>query len=512
MSQNKKASWFDSPEYQDFYNEEGDAKSKVPVEEKDFASMLGASLAKSDKKLQTGDKIKSEVLSIGKDDIFVSTGTRHDGLVSKRDLIGTDGVFACKVGDPLELYVTFVRGTEIRLSPNKTSKNFADDLEDAFDMMLAVEGRVSEICKGGVRVSIMGKTAFCPISQLDSKRIDTADEYIGKKLEFRITQFSEGGRNIVVSRRKLLDEERELNSASFATEHKIGELMQATITRIEKFGAFAEIAPGIEGLIHVSEMGWSRIANPAEVVSMGQKFPVKLIKIDEENGKLKISLSIKQAQAAPWDNVPEKIQVGKMVSGKITKCLKFGAFIELAPGIEALIPMSEMSYVKRVMKSDELFKEGETVTVMIKEIHPETRKVLASFKDAGDDPWDLIATKFPVGATFKGKLERREGYGLFVQVEEGITALLPRSKAMEDPEFPYEKYKVGDTFAVQVLEIKPEERRMTLCVPKDPEADAWRTYSPQGSTGGFNTMGGSLGDALKLAMEKKGAPEKKSKK
>lgn len=478
---------------------EDDDSSEQPKKSSEFAAMLEESFKTSQKKLKAGDRIKAEVLSLGKDDVFVSTGTMHDGTVPRRELLDAQGQLTCKVGDTLQLYVTYVRGSEIHLSPNKTAKNIADDLEDAFDKMLPVEGRVTEVCKGGVRVNIHGKTAFCPISQLDSKRIDTADEYVGKRFEFLITQFSEGGRNIVVSRRKLLDEQKELSAAAFQEERKIGDVVQGAVTRIEKFGAFVEIAPGVEGLVHISEISWSRLADAHEAVAVGQMVSAKVLKMEQVDGRLKISLSIKQAGAEPWDSLPAHVQEGAVVDGKVTRCMKFGAFVQLAPGVEGLIPLSEMSYTKRVVRSDELVKEGDTVSVMIKEIKPEERRISLSLKDAGSDPWAMVPQKFPVGRVLKGKVVRREAYGIFVQLEEGITGLLPKSKALEDPQFPFEKLRINDDVTVQVGELRPEERRISLQPPGDADAGEWKNFTAQTSSASF----GTLGDQFKNFFDKK---------
>ncbi len=457
-----------------------------------------------------GEKIKAEVLVVGKEEIFVSTGTASDGIVTRRDLASAEGALDLKVGDVLDLYVTQVRGTQVYLSPKPTSKNLADDLEDAYKMRLPVEGRVAEVVKGGFRVSVHGKLAFCPISQMDVKRIETPEEYIGQRFEFRITQINEDGRNVIVSRRKHLDEQRGASQGTFLEEHPEGSIVNARITRIEKFGAFAEVAPGVEGLIHISELSWSRVENPHDVLQMGQDVHVKVLKTETVEGRLKISLSMKQSQAEPWEHMPSSLKEGQIVEGKVTRCMKFGAFVELSPGIEGLIPLSEMSYTKRVMRSDELVKEGDRIAVKINEINAGAKRISLSLKDAGSDPWALALQKYPVGAIVTGRVERREPYGIFVQLEEGMTALLPKSKASENSEFPYEKLKPGETVTVQIGEVRREERRISLTVPQDPNRDDWKSFVSPASTS-LGSFGGALGDQLKKALEKKSEnkPEKK---
>jgi small subunit ribosomal protein S1 len=483
---------------------EDDQNENDSQQSSEFAQLLDASFKKKQKKIKPGDKIQGEILVLGKEEVFVSTGpagTSSDGVVSRRDLLDGDGKLNYKVGDRLDLYITQVRGTEIRLSPKASAKSLAEDLEDAYDMMLPIEGKVSEVCKGGVRVMIGGKSAFCPISQLDLVRVETGEEYIGRKLEFLITQFSEGGRNIVVSRRKLLQDQRQLSEAAFGEETQVDQIVTGKVKRLETFGAFVEIAPGVEGLLHISELSWSRVAHPGEVVQVGQEITVKILKKDSAEGRLKVSLSLKQAGEHPWKALSGEIKEGQVVQGKVTRCMKFGAFVELTPGVEGLVPLSEMSYTKRVMRSDEFIQEGETITVMIKEIHPETKKILLSLKDAGSDPWILAGQKYPVGAIVPGKVERRENYGLFIQLEEGVTGLLPKSKAVEHPEFAFDKLKPGDTVTVQIGELKLGERRISLDVPQDPNRDDWKGYVAQPRSGGGSF--GTLGDKLQSALNKK---------
>ncbi len=474
----------------------------------DFARMFEDSMKGVSRKLSPGDKIRGEILTIGKEDVFISTGTMDDGVVMRKDLLDKDGNFGHKIGDFLDLYVTQVKGSQIFLSPKPTAKNLADDLEDAFDMMLPVEGKVTEVVNGGFRVSIMGQTAFCPISQMDSRRIEDANVYIGKKFEFLVTQFEK--RNIVVSRRKLLDEQKELSVDAFLQEHRPGDTLSGVVTRLENFGAFIEVAPGLEGLAHISEVSWSRLAHPKEALQIGQDVQVKILKIEEVNGRLNISLSIKQATATPWENLPANIKVGSVVEGKVTRCMKFGAFVELAPGIEGLVPLSEMSYTKRVVRSDEVIKEGERVNVLIKEVRIDERRLLLSVKDAGGDPWALVQDKFPEGAVVKGRIERREPYGLFVKLDEGVTGLLPKSKALENADFPFDKLKVGEDVTVQVAELKINDRRISLGVPQDPDAELWKGFA--GGGGAPAKSLGTLGEQFRSLFDAGGNQKQNQKK
>lgn len=405
----------DEAEFQAELEQEKGKKAKAD----EFARMLDVSFKKSDRKLSVGDRIKGEILVIGKEEAFVSTGTMHDGMLSRRDLLDEEGNLKHQVGETIDVFVTAVKGSEIRLSTKPTSRNLAEDLEDAFDMMLPVEGRVAEICKGGFRISVHGKLAFCPISQIDTRRVDVPEDYVGKRFEFRITQLTEGGRNIVVSRRKVLEEQADLTQGSFLAEHKAGDVVPGKVLKLEKFGAFIELAPGVDGLAHISELAWSRVNDPKDVVSPGQEINVKILKIENQEGRTRISLSIKQAGEQPWQNLPEAIQPGRVIEGKVMRLAKFGAFIELAPGIEGLLPIGEMSAVKHVQRPQDFVKEG-------------------------------------------------------------------------------------DKIKVQIRDIKPQEQRIGLLLPKEDGGEDWKSYSAAGTaSGGLGTFGGALGEQLKKALEKK---------
>lgn len=427
MSQNKKNT--------DFIDEFNDAAGSDPESDSgggdsgEFARMLGESFKGATKKLKVGDRVRGKILVVGREEVYVSTGTPHDGAVARRDLVDAEGNFPFKLDDVLDLYVTQVRGNEIRLSKNATDRNLAEDLGEAFDKMLPIPGRVVEICKGGVRVNIKGKLAFCPISQLDSKHVEgTGEEYIGKSFDFRITQFAEGGRNIVVSRKKLLVEERELGTASFLEETKDGTIVSGKVVRMEPFGAFVELAPGVDGLVHISEIAWSRIGDPSEVLALGQEVTVKLLRREVMDGRAKISLSIKQASDRPAAPASGTAPVGGSVLGK-------------------------------------------------------------------DDPW----AKFAVGQLFTGKVNRKELYGFFVEIEPGVTGLLHKSRTLDQSDFRFEKVKVGDPIAVQIAEIKGAERQIALSLPRDAGEEDWKQHQSKATATSF----GTLGDRMQAALTKK---------
>jgi small subunit ribosomal protein S1 len=460
-----------------------------------------------DGKFKVGDKITAEVLIVGDEEIFFSTtlrsssGATIEGAFLKKDW---DKEKAIKKGDKIDIFIARIK--EKKGSPHKhfefsvspKIKTITDDILGAFQENLPVMGRVDQECKGGVKIIIGTKSAFCPISQLDSSYVSDVTSYLGERFEFLITQYGENGRNIVVSRKKILDQQRKVSENSFFQSAKIGDVVEGKVVRLEPYGAFIEIYPGLEGLCHVSEISWARTQNPSDVLEKGQTVKGKILKIEKviekEREKFKVSLSLKSLEGEPWVQFKDQLKENELVLGKVTKLMKFGAFVEIFPGIEGLVPLSEMSYLKRIVRPEEAVKENEKITVMIKEVDFENKKVLLSIKDAGNDPWVLVFDKFPVGSTQKGKVQKRESFGIFVMLEEGVVGLLPKSRVNEVPEFKWEKVKVGDDITVQIDSIDQAERRMSFALPGEAQSTEWKNFLTQSDK---KQLTGSLSSQLK---------------
>ncbi len=393
----------------------GDDVNSKNVNTNDFASMFEQSMGGVGRKLSVGDTFIGEILSIGKEEAFVSTSGTQDAMILRNDLLDADKNLKYNVGDKIEVTVVKTKGGEIRVAKSgmKKSNPDLDSLEDAYDMEMPVEGRVTEVCNGGFRVNIQNKIAFCPVSQMDYKTSADHQSYVDKKFEFLITQFDPKGRNLVVSRRKVLDLQKVENEGEFLNKVKAGDIVDGSVTRMEKFGAFVSLGGGVEGLCHISEIGWSRLADPSEVLHIGQTVQVKVLDLAEIDGRLKISLSIKQAGG-----------------------------------------------------------EG--------------------------DPWLLVPQKFPLGSQHEGTVEKKEQYGLFVNIGPGVTGLLPRSKWRDHTEAAaFENKKKGDKIKIQVDEILFEQKKMSLGVPGGADDQSWREHSTQKS--GFSTSNnfGSLANLMK---------------
>lgn len=348
----------------------------------DFARLFEASMGQAKQSFSSGDKVRGEVLMIGKEDVSVSLSSQQDGFISKKEFLNEAGELTVKVGDMVDAYVQKYSDGVLQLTLKPSQKALADSLEDAFDFGTPVEGRVEEVVNGGFRVKLFSKLAFCPLSQMDRKAAQDPASCVGKKLSFIITKYEEGGRNIVISHRKFLEEQKQESLSHFLNEVKEGAVLNGVVTRMESFGAFVELAPGIEGLIHVSEISWSHLKHPEEALTVGQNVTVKVLKIEDFGERAKISLSKKQMDQDPWVAAEKLFSVGKVVTGKVTRITGFGAFVEVESGLEGLIPLGEMSYDKRILKAEECVRPGEMVTVLIKAISVKDQRMTLSLRDA----------------------------------------------------------------------------------------------------------------------------------
>jgi len=478
-----------------------DFEEEKNSKEDSFAELFEAYSDGMKEDLQLGDKLKGKIIAIGRESVFVDTGTKVDGVVGREELLDENRELPFKEGDILELYVVFNNGNEIRLSKTLSGIGNIRVMSEAFRKAVPVEGKVKGECKGGFHVEVMGKRAFCPISQIDLKYVDSPEPYVGETLSFLITEFDEDDRNIVVSRRELLAKEQEKSKEEFFKEIAIDMELEGRVTKLMPYGAFVELIPGIEGMIHLSEISWSRIERPHEILTIGDMVTVKLVGLEQGKrpGEMRIALSIKQMTGDPWNSVEEKFRIGDKISGKVTRCVKFGAFVEITPGIEGLVHISEMSYKRRVLKTEDMVTAGDTVDVMVKEIDAEKRRISLSMKEAEGDPWIDIHTKYKVGQSVEGIIEKKERFGYFVSLEPGITGLLPISK-IESSQKPsvIEKLGQGDAIPVTVERIDPDERKISLSPGDKKDEEDWRNYSKDSEK-----SIGSLGEKLQQALKSK---------
>ena len=341
----------------------------------DFASLLDGQEAVT-QKFEPGQKVSGIIIAITGDMAFIDIGAKVDGIMEAKDLLDKDGQLNAKTGDSVTAWVTAVSAQEIRLS--RMGGGVAA-LEDALAASLPVDGRISSVCKGGVLVDILGKSAFCPVSQLPLG--EEPANLVGRTLPFLILRVENRGRNIVVSHRAVVERDRQETLDALLAKLKEGDIVEGHISRLAAFGAFMEIAPGVEGMIHVSELAWGRVTQVEEAVSVGDTVQAKVLGIvKSDKGQVRISLSRKQAGEDPWSQGATQMKVGEIVQGKVVRLAPFGAFVEILPGVDGLIHISELSW-KRVSKPDAILQVGQIVSVKVKEVDLASRRVALSLRE-----------------------------------------------------------------------------------------------------------------------------------
>lgn len=482
----------------------------------DFASML-ESQENSQVRVQVGQKVSGTVIEITDDSVFVNVGVKIDGIMDRKDFIDNEGNLTVAPGDTVEAWVTKTTSQEIILARSMSGAGMAA-IENAKDAAIPVDGRVIDVCKGGYHVEVLGKTAFCPGSQMES---GDANSMVGKTMQFLITRVESRGRNIVVSHRALQDREREANLEKLLESMKEGDVVDGVVTRLAPFGAFVELAPAVEGMVHLSELSWARIMKADEAVKEGDHVHVKVLKISKEKGRdgrehTRISLSIKAAMGNPWDDIVARLPVGNIVQGKVMRLAPFGAFVEVLPGIEGLVHVSEMSWGRRVNKPEEVVKPGDIISVKVKEINTEDHRVSLSLRDAEGDPWADATTRFPAGCTVEGRVESHSKFGLFVTLAPGITGLLPegiiRATKTSDQ---FQNLDKDAPVTLEVQRIDEAAHRITLVpagieipagkenggrMSKSSEDNSWRQHQKAGVA---TSNLGIMAQALQKAMQNK---------
>ncbi|HEX7511477.1 MAG TPA: S1 RNA-binding domain-containing protein [Chitinivibrionales bacterium] len=458
---------------------------------------------------EVGAKVTGKILSIGKQYAFVDINAKNEAMIAIAELGAVAGAPAKQPGDAIEAYIVSTTGGEIILSSSLSKKDGGrtglSELVDAMKRKIPVEGKVTGVNKGGFNVKVLGQRAFCPISQIDLKRVEDPNTFLNASLSFVITQVTEGGRNIVVSRLPLLEEA--MGSVIVELEKGIAEkkVYTGAITRIAPFGLFVDLGE-IEGLVHISEAAWERTDDLNKEYSVGQKVAcvIKSIEKKEPLRSSKISLSIKQVSADPWTTVTQRFKPGETVDGKITRLASFGAFVQLCPGIEGLIHVSEMSWTKRVGHPSDILAQGQAVRVSILSIDGAKREVSCSLKDLDADPWKDIAESMPVGSAKTGTVSQETKFGYFIDLAEGVTGLLPFGNIAREKK---ESIKVGGVLETIIESIDQERRRISLScgvAESKQEAAAVKEFLKTQQTVSRQTEAETaFGAALKKAMEKK---------
>jgi len=469
-------------------------------EEEDFAAMFEASL--QTRRLEKGETIDGRIVSIGPEVALVDVGGKGEAVINIDELKNAEGVVEAAIGDSIQAMVVSTAGG-VTLSRRLAGAAASDrQFEDAFHSGLPVEGKVERGIKGGYEVRLGRNRAFCPISQIDVRGADTV-AHEGNVYQFRIIEYKDGGSNIVVSRRALLEEDQRANAAAVRETIVPGAVLTGRVASIRDFGAFVDLGAGVQGLLHVSEMSWSRVSSPSEIVKPGEEITVKVLRVDED--KQKISLGLKQLSADPWSKAGDTYKEGQQQPGRVTRVAEFGAFVELEPGIEALAHASTFAPTGSGSWSSQVVP-GMTGTFEILSIDLEQKRIGVALVGEGSASAKGTAgsrSGIVPGARLTGKVERHEKFGVFVFLTPGRTGLIPPSETGVAKESDIQRtFPVGADVEVIVLEVDPSGRRIRLsakAVMDAREAEEVREWTERQvpSSESLGTLADKLRSALK---------------
>lgn len=445
-----------------------------------FAELLEEFLP--NKEENSGEKIsKGIVRAIRKDVIIVDVGLKSDGVISASEFTPEE-LANLKVNDEIEVVVENWDGDRgMNLSKEKASKlKVWEVVEKAFQDGTLVNGTIVAKVNGGLAVDI-GVKAFLPNSQVALRPIKNVDDLIGKNFDFKVIKFDKKKGNIVISRRDLLEKEREALKNTTLERLQEGAIVKGLVKNITYYGVFVDLG-GIDGLLHITDMSWGRVNHPSEMFKIGDEVDVKVLKYDKDSER--VSLGVKQITDDPWIHATEKYAAGKTVKGVVVSLEDYGAFVELEKGVEGLIHISEMSWTRRIKHPGKMVAIGDEVEVKILEIDVENRRISLGMKQIEPNPWELLKDKYPVGTIVKGTIRNITDFGLFVGVEEGIDGLVRTSDITWDRKLkhPSEYYKKGDEIEAVVLNIDSEKQRFSLGIKQLTE-DPWKIFKDQHNVG-----------------------------
>ncbi len=442
-------------------------------ESSEFERLYNQSL----RKLQKGSIVKARVLSVQPAAVLVDLGYKSDGIIPA-DQFTPEELAALAPGDELEVYLEEAEDSRgnLVLSREKAKKLQAwDDLNVAYQKGTAIPGRVTAKVKGGLSVDI-GVPAFLPGSQVDLRPVHDLDQYLGKVLDMRIIKMNSGRGNIVMSRRAVLEDEQRRRREEVLAGLAEGNTVAGTVKNITEYGAFVDLG-GIDGLVHVTDLSWGRVGHPSELLKPGDPVEAVVLKFDREKGK--VSLGIKQRTADPWTTAADRYPAGTRITGKVTSLAEYGAFVELEPGVEGLIHVSEMSWTQKVRHPSKVLGAGETVTAQVLSVDPAARRISLGLRQVQPNPWDSVGERYPAGATIEGKVRTITDFGAFVGIEEGIDGLVHVSDLSwtKHIKHPSELLRKGQAVRAVVLSVDAPRQRISLGL-KQLEPDPWKEAIP----------------------------------
>ena len=422
-----------------------------------IAALYGESMSN----IAVGETVEGTVTEINKREVIVNIGYKSEGVIAATEFRYAPEL---KIGDSVEVYVESVedKGGQLILSHKKARQLKSwDRVNEALENNEIIKGYVKCRTKGGMIVDVFGIEAFLPGSQIDVKPIRDYDVYVDKTMEFKVVKINQEFRNVVVSHKALIEAELEAQKQVIMSKLEKGQILEGTVKNITSYGVFIDLG-GVDGLIHITDLSWGRVNHPEEVVALDQKLQVVIIDFDEN--KKRIALGLKQLSTHPWESLDAELKVGDTVKGKVVVMADYGAFVEIAPGVEGLIHVSEMSWSQHLRSAQDFMKVGDEIEAVVLTLDREERKMSLGIKQLTSDPWENIETKYPVGTKCTAKVRNFTNFGVFVEIEEGIDGLIHISDLSwtKKVKHPGEFTQVGADIEVVVLEIDKENRRLSL--------------------------------------------------
>ncbi|MBI5806146.1 30S ribosomal protein S1 [candidate division TA06 bacterium] len=427
----------------------------------------------SNRKFEEGEIVTGTVLRISGESVIVDVGFKSEGIVPVVEFLDRTAI---EIGKKVDLLLEQVEDQDGQIVLSKIKADFIkvwDKVQKSLDSEVVVDGKVLRKVKGGLIIDLMGVDAFLPGSQIGLRPLETIDSLLGQTIPLKIIKINKKKRNIVVSRRVVLDADRDKQRAVILAEIDKGQVREGIAKNITDFGVFVDLG-GLDGLLHITDMSWGRISHPSELVQIGQKVKVKILEYDRERSR--VSLGLKQLTTHPWESIESKFPVGTKIFGKIVSITDYGAFIELEKGVEGLIHISEMSWTRQVKHPSKIVSIGDSVEAMVLKIDKAEQKISLGLRQLGPDPWTSIEAKYPIGAKAVGKVRNITNFGIFVELEDGIDGLIHISDISwtKRIKHPGDVVKKGDDVNVVVTNIDKENHRISLGI-KQMEEDPWNT-------------------------------------
>lgn len=471
-------------------NEMADVNETVETEnfeaEMDFESALEDYLNADFGEVQEGGIVSGEVVKVGKDHILVDVCFKSEGQIPVSEFTDSDGNVTVNEGDRIDVFVTNKDEKEgvITLSREKAKRvQLLDSLEDILENETTIKGRIVKRIKGGYNVDLDGLEAFLPGSHVDLRPVPDMDALVGQEFDFRILKINRRRSNVIISRRVLLEEERESMREELLNTIEEGQVVTGRVKNVTEYGVFIDLG-GLDGLLHITDMSWKRIRHPKEMVQVGDELELKVLGFDPDEKK--VSLGLKQLIADPWEGINEKYPEGEIFTGKVTNLADYGAFVELGDGVEGLVHISEMSWTRKLRHPSQMVKPGDEVEVKILGIDPERKRISLGMKQVNPNPWDVVADKYPEGTILEAPIKNITEFGLFIGIEDGIDGLIHVSDMSwtKKVRHPSEMFKNGEFVRAKVLTVDKENEKFTLGIKQLTE-DPWLevpNHYPVGTT------------------------------